>query len=184
MAYYAPCLNCAVPRDQCQRLKEVKEAIAGLSITSIKFRCRDRRARFYPGQRIEFDWQVYDEADAEYGGGEGCPVSFKGTVVREKTNRRRFVIRVDQDQQCDEYRPSDVFKDSEFISVRPDDMRPVNEPDRSLCERCSAYLDDPDDCTSKCHDMSALIYASCEHRKSDFGRANPNTPITGEGEGR
>ena len=142
MAYYHPCKNCAVDPSECAVRQKIKDQIAGLSVTSIKFKCKERTSRFRQGQRVEFDWSVYsntqisqDEFDTEV-----TPVKFVGTVIHEKSNKLRFVVRVDRDQEYFGHKPEDVLKNDDLIiSVRPDDIKPLDDPDRSFCPSCLAY---------------------------------------------
>ena len=140
MAHFSTCLNCAADRSSCARLAEVRNAIRGVNITSIKFKCGDRQPMFRRGQRVSFYWRYYDED----GSGEGCTTEFVGTVMREKPGNRRFSIRVDQDGEHYDLKPHDILKSAEFISVRPADMRALDEPDAPMCQLCSAYNDDAD----------------------------------------
>lgn len=143
MAYFASCLNCATDKATCERRQAMNKAIKGLGITSAKFNCPDRQSKFRPGQRVEFDWRYYEPVD-DYGVADQCIVTFVGTIMREKPNNRRFSIRVDQHGEHYDFAPSEVLKNPEFTSVRPDDIRPLGEPDRPICPNCAAY-DDPAD---------------------------------------
>jgi len=142
---YAPCFNCAADKSTCPRREGVRKGIAGLGVTSVKFKCTTRVPRFHVGQRVEFDWRYFDED----GRGDGYTATFNGTVMREKTGNKRFSIRVDQDGEYYDLKPADIFKSPEFISVRPDDMRALDEPNRPLCPNCAAY-DDADDIKRLC----------------------------------
>jgi hypothetical protein len=151
MAYYKPCFNCAADKAACARRQEVRDAIAGLNVTAINFRCDIRQPMFRPGQRVEFDWISYDDEAAFYCGDGEETVTFFGTVMHEKAGNKRFAIRVDPDQECDSITPKDVFKTGgDFTSVRPADMRALGTPDRTICHVCAAYDDDEADKRSKC----------------------------------
>jgi hypothetical protein len=85
---YTTCTNCAADKHACDRRASVRAAIKGFGITSVKFQCSTRIARFQPGQRVEVCWPVYDDCD-------GMPnlESWKATVIAETGSR--FVIKVD-----------------------------------------------------------------------------------------
>lgn len=138
MAYFAPCFNCVVNKATCTRRAAMRKAIKGVGITSAKFPCPDRQSKFRPGQRVEFDWRYYEPID-DYGGAVEYHATFRGTVMREKPNNRRFSIRVDQEGEYYDLSPAEVFNNPEFTSVRPDDIRPLDEPDQSICPNCAAY---------------------------------------------
>ena len=136
MTYFSTCLNCAVDKAACGKRKAVRSAIKGLGITSAKFRCEDRVARFRRGQRVQFIWRYYD--DAGEGRRDGYETVFVGTVMHEKAGNKRFAVKVDPDHEIYDLKPGDILKNAEFTSVRPDDMVPADEPDRALCPLCSA----------------------------------------------
>lgn len=137
MTYYTTCLNCAVDKSACAKRKAVSNAIKGTGITSVKFRCTERVSKFRHGQRVAFDWRYY----ADDGSGEGYETEFVGTIMHEKAGNKRFAVRVDQDGEHYDCKPSDILKNAEFISVRPADLRPLDEPDRVICPLCARYED-------------------------------------------
>jgi hypothetical protein len=137
MTYYSTCLNCAADKAQCERRKSLSAALKGTGVTSLKFKCADRQSLFERGQRVEFDWTYYED-------NEGYQPVFVGTVMGEKPNRKRFNIRVDQDHDDYDLKPADVLKSPEFVSVRPADMRQIEEPRRHMCALCSAYNNESD----------------------------------------
>ena len=135
MVCYATCFNCAVDKTACARRLALQKALAGSHVTSIKFRCPDRKAHFAPGQRVAFDWNYWDSDGYE----ESClPLTFHGTVLQEKGTK--FVVQVDagHDASGEEIEASHVFKrnDALITKVRPSDMRPLDEATRSVCLAC------------------------------------------------
>lgn len=135
MTHYATCFNCAVDKSACSRRAELQKALAGSHVTSVKFRCPDRQPHFTPGQRVAFDWKVWETDGDE----ESCiHLTFHGTVLQEKGSK--FVVQVDagKDATLEEIDASDVFKrnDALITKVRPADMLPLNEPPRSVCLTC------------------------------------------------
>lgn len=152
MAYYHPCKNCAADKEFCGRRISMRKAIAGLSITSVKFKCQDRVQKFRNGQRVNFKWTAYDNeqiSQDEFDTSE-TQLSFSGTIIRETKSRLRFVIRVDEDQENNGYKPRDVLKSKNLvISIRHDDIMASGEADRSFCTSCLSY--DKDEAASRCH---------------------------------
>lgn len=135
MAHYAPCFNCAVDKPTCARRLALQKTLAGSHVTSIKFRCPDRKAHFTPGQRVAFDWKSWDSDGYD----ESCiHLTFHGTVLQEKGSK--FVVQVDagKDASGEELEAKDIFtkNDAMIIKIRPADMLPLNEPPRSVCLIC------------------------------------------------
>jgi hypothetical protein len=124
----------------------MRKAIKGTGITSAKFNCPDRQSKFRTGQRVQFMWRHYEACDYDT---YETKVFLRGTIMREKPNNRRFTIRVDQgfmgfepDAEPWDLKVSEVLRNPDFTSVRPDDIRPLDEPDYAICPNCAAY-DDP-----------------------------------------
>ena len=135
MTHYANCFNCAVDKTTCQRRLALQKALAGSHVTSVKFRCQDRKAHFTSGQRVEFDWKSWESNDYD----EDCRhLTFHGTVIQEKGSK--FIVQVDtgKDASGEEIEASDVFKknDALIIKARPADMRPLDEPTKAVCLTC------------------------------------------------
>jgi len=146
MPYYKPCFNCAADKAECKRRAEIKDAISGLHVRSISFRCEIRQQFFRPGQRVSFSWGKlagYDPANERE---TFCTVYFKGTISHEKDRSSRFVVRVDDGQDFDGVRPEDIFTNGNFISVRTRDIYAIDEPDVYICAECGLfYGEQPDD---------------------------------------
>lgn len=137
MAHYAPCFNCAVDKNTCERRQSIRRAIQGSGILSLKFRCNQRQPMFSPGQRVSFVWTWWDNCGE--GDDQGLGLVFHGTVIRE--SGAKFVVQVDagKDASGEECEASHVFtkNDQLLIKVRPADMRALSEPPRHVCSVCS-----------------------------------------------
>lgn len=134
--HYAPCFNCDVKKAECLRRIELRAALAGLSVTSVKFRCDVRKAKFEPGQRVAFTWTLFDNGSEWHD--DGLPLEFFGTVLREAGPK--FVVQVDKGKDAggEGVEASDVFKknDQLLIKVRPAHMRALDDPARIICPTC------------------------------------------------
>lgn len=144
MTHYATCFNCAVDKSACARRQALRKALAGNAITSLKFRCPERRPFFVSGQRVAFDWKSFesDEYDTSV-----LHLTFAGTVIRERG--AKFVVQVDSGKDIeDDIEASEVFKknDALLIKVRPADMRPLNEPAKAVCLTCYQIEGQDDRC--------------------------------------
>lgn len=137
--YYHPCAGCKVDKDKCNRRSEIRSAIAGLSVTSIKFKCEDRVPLFRSGQRVTFFWTVYS-VECDYYADDPDVTQFNGTIIRETKSPWKYAIRVDQDADDYDFAPKDVFKGGGFaVNVRTSDILAIDEPDRKFCPSCLKY---------------------------------------------
>jgi hypothetical protein len=144
MAYYKPCKNCGVDKASCGRRSEIANAVLGLSVTVVNFRCVDRLPLFRAGQRVGFKWTDYGDGAFEE---DAITLFYHGTVIEEAG--LRFIVRVDAGPSADaaKYDARDVFKnDNLVIKVKGADMQALGEPDRRMCPVCSAYDDEGSRC--------------------------------------
>ena len=145
MTYYATCFNCAADKASCQRRLSLKKVLAGSHVTSLKFRCPERRAFFATGQRVSFEWTMWDSDGYEE---SALHLVFHGTVIRERGSK--FVVQVDagKDTSGEEIEASDVFKknDALLIKVRPANMTALDEPAKNVCLTCYQIEGQEDRC--------------------------------------
>ena len=88
MTHYKTCTGCAVDRKTCKRLLTVKAAVAGLSITTVGFRCPERVDKNPIGSRVK--------ALVRYSlDGESYAEDFHGTVVGHRGPR--VLVEMDAD---------------------------------------------------------------------------------------
>lgn len=136
MTHYATCFNCATDKSACPRRLALQASLKGNAVTSLKFRCPERKAFFAPGQRISFTWSLWENQD-EYEPDE-MELVFHGTVIRERGTK--FVVQVDagKDASDEGIEASDVFKknDALLIKVRPAHMSALDEPPKVVCLTC------------------------------------------------
>mgnify|MGYP007014136643 CR=1 FL=1 len=175
VAYYHPCKNCAVDTSACERRAEIRDAISGLHVTSVKFECKKREPLFRSGQRVKFSWSHWEQSDYD---GSGCEnkLVFSGTVVAEKGTK--FIVRVDDaegvaaDEDYEDMDPKHVFQNQRLVvKVKPCDMLDLGEPDKPMCETCLAY--NADEAERRCHgynDGAWYVYhpQGCLVDKSDL----------------
>ena len=124
MTYYATCTNCAADKASCARRDEIKTALRGTGITSVKFKCANRQPMFHAGQRVSVTWPngEYDE-------------SWPATIITEVGTR--FLISVDDTSGDLETPARDYVKNERlFAKVSPVKLRALDEPDRAICEFC------------------------------------------------
>lgn len=89
MTAFRTCLGCRLASEYCAKRSLLSDQIAGLGLTSIKFRCRHRESLYKPGDlvwaRLPYDWgdQYYPEGMASD--------DFPGVVIKEMTGSIRLV---------------------------------------------------------------------------------------------
>lgn len=132
MTAFRTCTNCVLQYDQCAQRTALKAALAGLSVTSVKFRCSNRKPLFYPGQRVSTTWVVsIDEEWLREANEEAWPA----TVI--KAAGPRFVLKVDDVLSDHGTLASEYFKSkSLYIKASVRRMRLLNEPARKVCVDC------------------------------------------------
>lgn len=145
MTSYSTCINCAADKEACDRRKEIRAAIKGARITSLKFKCAERKSMFRPGQRVEVTWTV---------GGDVYETdeTWSGTVLRESGTR--FHIAID-DAPSDEGTPARDFIRNErlFVKVSPHRLNALDEPDRQICNFCERAPAEGDSCKDRDGDV-------------------------------
>lgn len=121
MTHFRTCVGCAVDRKACQRLAEVRTSLRGLNITSVKFKCDDRRDLFQPGQRVV--------ALVRYGlDGEQFGDNFPGTVISQRG--ARATVAIDAEGR-------DVMTNERgFGRFSLENVKPIDEPPQPICSTC------------------------------------------------
>ncbi|MBP2508154.1 hypothetical protein J2855_001789 [Agrobacterium tumefaciens] len=156
MAHYATCFNCAVDKVSCPRRLALQKALVGSNVTSIKFKCLDRKAHFSTGQRVSFDWTMWESDGYDE---SSLPLVFHGTVIRERGSK--FVVQVDagKDASGEGIEASDVFKKNEalLIKVRPANMKALDEPSQTVCLTCYQIAGSAE---SRCYRSGSRCYRS------------------------
>lgn len=72
MTTYRTCIGCANSLTDCATLAAVRKQTAGLGITSMKWRCKDRAPRFQPGDAVwarttpVFGWEIMEDFPATF----------------------------------------------------------------------------------------------------------------------
>lgn len=108
-------------------------SLRGLSITSIKFKCHERKPKFAPGQRVSVSWLVHD--GSPYDQAPWDLHTWPATVSCESGNK--FVVRVDDvlsdlDLPVREY----VRSQNLYCKVSAYKLAHLNEPAQAICKRC------------------------------------------------
>lgn len=140
--YYTNCRGCTVNTSTCAHRAKIRESLAGLGLTSIKFKCPDRKPQFSRGNRVLVTWTLVGRP---YQTSEGYDyanevVSFKATVIEEK-KPGRFLIRVDDgaSHDCgDDFVAPDCLSGNGFASVGFQKLQSLNEFNKRVCDLCNS----------------------------------------------
>lgn len=134
MANYRTCHNCRTDRNECANLARIKQAVAGLHVTSIKFNCPDRAPLYRTGDRVVVSWLVSSSVD-DYYQNEYSQEIWPATVIKEIGPK--FLILVD-DVDSDEGTParSYIMSDTLYCKVSSGKLKPLDEPKRAVCGLC------------------------------------------------
>ena len=144
MTQYVSCRGCLVDRYKCAHRNTIKDSISGLGLTSIRFSCRDRVARFRAGQRVSVMWKFLVEGE-----GNLENVSFKATVLSE-SKPGRFHILVDEgecyasENDTADYVAPECLIGNGFATATYSRLTALDEPDADMCESCGGPDGGPD----------------------------------------
>lgn len=133
MTYYRPCFNCASDRKTCPTAVRIRAGLTGLGVTSVAFKCAERRPKFAPGDRVTVTWSVYPE-DWYYEDGVSLE-DWPATVSMEAG--KKFIIKVD-DVDSDHGTPAREYikSDSLYCKVSASKLKSLDEPLRPVCLLC------------------------------------------------
>jgi hypothetical protein len=130
---YLTCRNCGVDRNGCARRAEIRARVKGLGITSLKFRCADRKPIYHAGQRVEVTWK-YCPPDWDWEEGMSLE-TWPATVVQE--TKKGFLIAVDDVPSGNDLPAREFIKSASlYCNVAAGKLAPLNEPDRRSCDYC------------------------------------------------
>lgn len=134
MANYRTCHNCRVDRNECATRGIIKQAVAGLHVTSIKFTCPDRAPLYRAGDRVSVTWLVNAEIDDHYPA-DYNEETWPATVIGEVGPR--WLICVDDVPSDLETPARDYIKSGNlYCKVSAGKLAPLDEPKRCVCDLC------------------------------------------------
>ena len=129
-----------VNRDKCDRLAEIKTALKGLSVTSVKFKCAKRRPKFVVGNRVLVTLPFY-EVYGPQGETDTHLIDFKGTVICERKTLGNYKVKIDDGPDADDgnyISPEDLKTETGYVAVKGVHIAPLNERNREVCPECQA----------------------------------------------
>lgn len=89
--YWRTCQNC-IHKGACTRQNKIRDAIAGLGITSLKFCCPERALPYQPGDPVLVE-TVADRADAWQDDGSMAWDTFPGHFIEENKTKAQVWIK-------------------------------------------------------------------------------------------
>ena len=156
MTFYQPCQGCAFKPTDCEKKTEIRSAIKGLGITSLKFNCTERKPIYNPGDRVSLMWRVFEYGDPDpYGEQEvGEALAYFYATVMGEQSGTRYIVRVDDgpcysiDEGWDPVEASKLFTRSSklVVKVKTSDIAHTDEPQKEICTSCSAYAGERERC--------------------------------------
>lgn len=157
MANYRTCHNCAVDRDECATRAQIKRAITGLSVTSIKFRCPARQPLFRAGDRVEVTWLVGSGDYHDYGPEEPNEETWPATVI-EEVGARWLICVDDVDSDMETPARDYINSTSLYCKVSAGKLKPLDEPRRAVCTICGIVGGNS---FSGCWELGAMPRVNC-----------------------
>ena len=120
----------------------MRDALKGLGVTSIAFKCAARQPAFYEGQRVTVTWPFHEYEDPD-----GMLIEFHATVITEH-KPGRYYIRVDNgpDQTIGEYEVPECLNSNGHAHVSFTRLQPLDEPTRTVCAVCGRVEGLTEDC--------------------------------------
>ena len=157
--FYAPCHGCTIDKKTCSRRSQISQGIKGLGLTSIKFKCDDRKPKYNAGDRVLVRWCfVAEDIEDHYGNGDNLEaVDFKATIICE-TKPNRYHIRVDDgpDITTGNNLSPDHLHGNGHANVSASKLTKLDEPSIRVCPDCQ-FVEGKDSDSQKCHGNGGLI---------------------------
>lgn len=149
--YYHQCRGCTVDHNKCGIRAELRAAIKGLNVTSIKFNCKERKPKFLTGNRVLVTLPFY-EVYGPQGETDTHLIDFKGTVICERKTRGNYKVKIDDGPDADDGNytsPEDLKSNTGYVAVKGEHVSPLNEFDRTVCKECEAVDGHEDYCPTQ-----------------------------------
>ena len=149
MAHYAPCLKCKF-KTNCDHRNKIQSAIAGLSVTSIKFKCAGRETVFQPGDRVEVKITI-SPAEVDW---PPESTSFNGTIIREAKGTR-YIVRIDDGESIDgEHTSPDDLNGNGYAKLAASKITSIDERRLTVCPICDGVKENGLECGWHEHGIS------------------------------
>lgn len=128
--FLSPCKRCPKRHANCRRNQEIRSAVRGLKLGSIKFRCDEHTNQFRPGQRVFiFLGGGLDEFTAT-----GTVMAWSGGRKVQVCVDAPFVAEPRWNGIDDIYQPEKTIKHA-IVKIWPDRLKHIGES-APICRNC------------------------------------------------
>lgn len=129
---YRTCVGCIKAKEQCNHRDYLRQKLAGLGLTSIKFACHERKAPFEPGDPVWVELYVsYPEEREQY------TDSFPATIIRIVGSQAVARVALDAKSENEDYE-FEAKNENGFVKRPLKWFRPRDGDRRIVCPTCSA----------------------------------------------
>lgn len=154
---YRTCIGCVKQKTNCDHRDYLRQKLAGMGITSVKFACHARKAPYEPGDPVFVELYVSDpDEDQRYS------AIFPATIIRVEGSKAVARVDLDAKSECGYY-DFEPKNDNGFVKRPLKWFRPREGVRRIVCPICSAL--------DGAHEYGWTCYNESERRRKDAERA-------------
>lgn len=135
MTVYRTCAGCAMNKSDCATRAALKARLIGLGITSIKWRCADRRDQYSIGQAV---WASTENGQPLSPYSDPDPKGeFPGVIIRNLGSRALVFIEPNaRDRYDDEVQFQPLSGGRGFCKLPISRLKPRDAPPQAICPSC------------------------------------------------
>lgn len=146
---YRTCIGCVKAKEPCAHRDFLRQKLAGMGITSVKFACALRKAPYEAGDAVWVELYVSDPDEEQ-----GYSALFPATVIR--VDGPKVVARVDANAKSEcGYYDFEPKNENGFVKRPLKWFKPRDGERRVVCPTCSA-LDGEHEYGWTCHHKAKL----------------------------
>ena len=132
MTFYHACTGCELQGMPCDMRENLRSKLAGIGVTSIKWKCALRTPRFKVGQPVWANVYVATEGSEE--DGRYVKADFPGTVCRLVGSKALVFIKPEARSDCDDYEFQP--KGNGFCKIPLSRLKPRDGEAETICPSC------------------------------------------------
>jgi hypothetical protein len=146
---YRTCIGCTKAKEPCNHRDFLRQKLAGMGLTSIKFVCHERKAPYEPGDPVFVEVYVNDsDYDQPY------TAAFPATIIRCVGSQAVARVAIDAKSDCGAY-DFEPKNENGFVKRPLKWFKPREGERRVVCPICSA-LDGNHEYGWTCHYKAKL----------------------------